>query len=280
MIRKNAELLFRHGKWDEIYCEMCSKSLERGGGIKPEADKPLKTHAIVVCHDCYYSLDLEEFRKTKIMRSSFASYLVIRKEYKDYRLFFEHECRMVPVWQAAWEKFKNHPHLNTNQKSAIVVNLITDKIYLLNCGESPNSISEIRDGDLFLHIFDSLCGYVGLEVQRKNDSDGFWVQGQVREKGSRAWDRSCYSTEKFSMEVCDALQSYLGLPLGYEQKQYSIQLPFGLFGSLHYGSTTANAWKHAEKNVQAYLTGWCHLPKSFSPSWIEGSGYVPLNKKG
>lgn len=197
------------------------------------------------------------------MRSSFASYLVVRKEYKDYRLFFDHECRIVPVWQAAWEKFKNHSHLNTNQKSAIVVNLITDSIHLLNYGESPNSISEIRDGDLFLHIFDSLCGYVGLEVQRKNDSDGFWVQGQVREKGSRAWDRSCYSNEKFSMEVCDALQDYLGLPLGYEKTQYSMVLPPGLFGSLHWGNTEKDAWNHAEKNVQAYLARTYNLPKSF-----------------
>lgn len=279
MIRKNAELLFRHEKWDEIHCEVCSKSLERGGGIRPEMDKPSETHAVVVCHDCYYLLDLAEFRKTEIMRSSFASSLIIRKEYKDYRLFFNHECRMVPVWQAVWEKYKNHPHLNNPKlKTGIIVNLITDKIHLRNWGDK-SEIPEIRNGDLFLRIFDGMCGYVGLEVQRKNDSNGFWVQGQVRSKENRAWDRACYSDSKFSMEVVDALQSYLGLPLGYEKTEYSINLPMGLFGSLHFDSSKNDAWIHAEKNVQAYLARTYHLPKSFFPSWIQGSGYIPYNKK-
>lgn len=278
MIKAQAEELFFKSDWNDLPCEYCHVVLERGGCLRTSLTNP-ETDASIICFDCAYCQDLIEFRKTGIMRTSFASYLCIRKEYKDYKPFFEHECRMVPVWQSAWEKFKKHPHLNTNIKSGIIVNLITDKIHLLTSNQSSSDISEIRDGDLFLHVFDGMCGYVGLEVQRKNDSNGFWVQGQVREKNSRAWDRACYSDSKFSMEVADALKSHLGLPLGYEKTEYSINLPIGLFGSLQFGSSEKNAWIHAEKNVQAYLARTYNLPKSFFPSWITGSGYVPYNKK-
>ena len=306
---EEANAFMSSDNWPAAVCGRCGASLERGGGYRESAgddsrrslalkslanrgDTAGERHAAqnalgvdIVCHDCVYTHDAAEFKRSGILSgSSLATTAMLRYDFEVYRPFFDAECMLTPTLQAVWEVYRTHPTLNDPKvKRAILVNTTTGGVFTREYGEDFAVIcaGKVAPTDLVIEIFDGTCGYVGIDVYYFGREGGMWVQGKVRESGDRAWYGTCYADMAFLTKVNEALRTFIGLPVGYTLYEYGVRLPVGLFGTLsvyeHDGVTSHQAaWKHAEDNLRAYLSTSYGIPE-FQPDWVRGSGYQPMS---
>lgn len=197
----------------EIIPEKCQEcklvSLETGYSFRQKEDGSTK----YMCFHCAYDEDKHEQLTTGILRSSLSTTSYIKNDWKIFKPFFELETIMVPLFQEIWNKYKNHETLNDpNFKRGIVVDTNTNTIYSRTWEQSSKEIiKQIPKDSLVIEIFDSMCGYVGMEIYSAHSDHGMWIQGQLRSKESQPWYRSCYCTLEYAKEVSDKVENFLGL---------------------------------------------------------------------
>lgn len=190
-------------------CGRCPALLERGAAMRSTSDD----EAEVVCFDCGYKADVAEFLETGILRSSVGSWAFAKRDWEVYRPHFEIECAASPVFTAVWEKYKDHERLNHPKlKQGVHIDLATGKEYPRDW-DSEGVAAAIADGSLVLEVADAMCGYRVINVSRKGDDAGMWLQGQVRPgSDAKGWYRSCYADQRFIDEVLEALRKHLAPP--------------------------------------------------------------------
>ncbi len=191
-------------------CQECKLvSLETGYSFRSKEDGSTK----YICFHCAYDEDKYEQLTTGILRSSLSTTSYIKNDWKIFKPFFELETIMVPLFQEIWNKYKNHETLNDpNFKRGIVVDTNTNTIYSRTWKQSSKEIvKQIPKDSLVIEIFDSMCGYVGMEIYSAHSDHGMWIQGQLRSKESQPWYRSCYCTLEYAKEVSDKVENFLGL---------------------------------------------------------------------
>lgn len=191
-------------------CQVCKLvSLEIGYSFRQEENGSTK----YMCFHCAYDEDVYEQLTTGILRSSLSTKAFIKNDWKIFKPFFELEVMMVPLFQEIWNKYKNHETLNDPKlKRAIIVDVNTNTIYSRTWGEDNKEIlKQISKDSLVIEIFDSMCGYVGMEIYSAHSEHGMWIQGQLRSKESQPWYRSCYCTFDYAKEVTGKIEDFLGL---------------------------------------------------------------------
>lgn len=191
-------------------CQECKLvSLETGYSFRQKEDGSTK----YMCFHCAYDEDKYEQLTSGILRSSLSTSAYLKKDWKIFKPFFELETMMVPLFQEIWNKYKNHETLNDpNFKRAIIVDVNTNAIYSRTWGEDSKEILKLISKDsLVIEIFDSMCGYVGMEIYCAHSDHGMWIQGQLRSKESQPWYRSCCCTLDFAKEVSNKIENFLGL---------------------------------------------------------------------
>ena len=196
-----ADQFMRDGDWYTAKCGRCGASLERGGGARPRKSKRLD----ICCFDCLYVVDRAEMLASGgILRcgSSFVTSAMLRRDFEIYQPHFDAECILTPTLQGLWARYRNQPALNDKQyKRAILVDSATGTVHERTCGEE--FAADLVANDTFVvEIFDSLCGYVGMDIYRWGRPEpGMWVQGQVRPSSNdserQAWLRSTYADRAY-----------------------------------------------------------------------------------
>lgn len=200
----------RDGDWYTAKCGKCGASLERGGGARPRKSGRLD----ICCFDCLYTFDRAEMLANGgILRcgSSFVTSAMLRRDMEIYQPHFDAECILTPTLQGIWARYRNHPALNDRQyKRAILVDSATGAVHERTWGEKFADDIVVA-GTFVVELFDSLCGYVGVEICRWGRPEpGMWVQGQVRPTSNdverQAWLRSTYADREYIDQLNTAVR--------------------------------------------------------------------------
>lgn len=198
---------------NEIIPEKCQEcklvSLETGYSFRQKENGSTK----YMCFHCAYDEDKHEHLTTGILRSSLSTSSFLKKDWKIFKPFLELETMMVPLFREIWNKYKNHETLNDpNFKRAIIVDVNTNTIYSRTWGEDSREIlKQISKDSLIIEIFDSIRGYVGMEIYSAHSDHGMWIQGQLRSKESQPWYRSCYCTLEYAKEISKKIENCVNL---------------------------------------------------------------------
>ncbi len=176
-----ASEILNSDNWSAHACVGCGVRFRdsiasRPGRVDGEVD--------LLCRDCAYQYDTRELKLTGVMSgTSLATAAYLRRDLDTFRMFFETEVSLTPTLQAAWARYKDHPAINhPSLKRALLVNTATGELHDRTWGEefAPDAVPV---GVFVLEIFDSLCGYYGIDLRR-------WRQPPHRGPGPRAqWRR-------------------------------------------------------------------------------------------
>jgi len=211
-----ADRFMAHGAWERAKCGRCGGSLERGGGARPRKSGRLD----ICCFDCLYTIDRAAMLANGgILRcgSSFVTSAMCRRDLEIYQPHFDAECILTPTIQGLWAKYRKQPALHDKlHKRAILVDSTTGAIHERTWGEEF-AAGLVEPGTFVVEIFDSLCGYVGIDIYRWGRPEpGMWVQGQVRpsskEDTREAWLRSTYADRDYIDQLNAALRPLVPPP--------------------------------------------------------------------
>ena len=213
----------RDGDWYTAKCGRCGASLERGGGARPRKSKRLD----LCCFDCLYTFDREEMLANGgILRcgSTFVISAMCRRDLEIYQPHFDAECILTPTLQSIWARYRNQPALNDKHyKRAILVDSATGDVHERTWGEEF-AAEIVTAGTFVIEIFDSLCGYVGIDLYRWGRPEpGMWVQGQVRPHSDdakrQAWLRSTYADRAYIADLNAAVRQLAPTPIDWDQAE-------------------------------------------------------------
>lgn len=194
--------------WTGAKCEICYESLERALATRPHEDKPDET--LVLCLTCAHSYDRREFKRTGVMSgSSLPTQALLRRDFETFAPFLAAEVRLTPTMQALWATYRGHSTLNhPSLKQAILVDTSTGAIAERTWGqEFPADVA--APGTVIVEIFDSMCGYYGIEIYQWGRANGMFAQGQIRSRKSDAWYRTCHADLAFVDLVNAAARAFL-----------------------------------------------------------------------
>jgi len=172
-----------------------------GGGARPRKSKRLD----ICCFDCLYTIDRAAMLANGgVLRcgSTFLTSAMCRGDMEIYQPHFDAECVLTPTIQGLWARYRHQPALADQQlKRAILIDSSTGVVHERTWGEKFPADVVVAD-TFVVEIFDSLCGYVGMEIYRWGRPEpGMWVQGQVRphtdEAKREAWLRSTYADRAY-----------------------------------------------------------------------------------
>jgi len=201
-----ASEILNSDNWSAHACVGCSVRFRdsiasRPGHVDGEVD--------LLCRDCAYQYDTRELKLTGVMSgTSLATAAYLRRDLDTY-----------------------HPSL----KRALLVNTATGELHDRTWGEefAPDAVPV---GVFVLEIFDSLCGYYGIDLRRWRQPP-MSIEGQVRERSGDAWYRSCHADRAFIDAANAAARAHLGAPVrGYA------------------------TWCAAEDDIRRNLVESCNLP--------------------
>ena len=244
---EQADKFMCDGDWYTAKCGRCGASLERGGGARPRKSGRLD----ICCFDCLYTFDRAEMLASGgILRggSSFVTSAMLRKDLEIYQPHFDAECILTPTIQGLWAKYRTQPALHDkNYKRAILVDSATGEVHERTWGEKL--AAELVAADTFVvEIFDSLCGYVGIDIYRWGRPEpGMWVQGQVRpsskEDTREAWLRSTYADRAYIDQLNAALRPLVPPPRSF--------VPI---------TSVSDEWTWGERSIRRQLLQGCGIP--------------------
>ncbi len=229
-----ASEILNSDNWSAHACVGCGVRFRdsiasRPGRVDGEVD--------LLCRDCAYQYDTRELKLTGVMSgTSLATAAYLRRDLDTFRMFFETEVSLTPTLQAAWARYKDHPAINhPSLKRALLVNTATGELHDRTWGEefAPDAVPV---GVFVLEIFDSLCGYYGIDLRRWRQPP-MSIEGQVRERSGDAWYRSCHADRAFIDAANAAARAHLGAPV--------------------HGHAT---WYAAEDDIRRNLVESCNLP--------------------
>jgi hypothetical protein len=115
---------------------------------------------------------------------------------------FDAECVLTPTIQGIWARYRHQPALADQKlKRAILIDSSTGVVHERTWGEKFPAETVVAD-TFVVEIFDSLCGYVDMDIYRWGRPEpGMWVQGQVRPNSDdtkrEAWLRSTYADRAY-----------------------------------------------------------------------------------
>lgn len=208
--------LTSNGDWSATTCGRCPSSLERGGGYRskpgaPETNDP-EGEVDMLCHDCLHADDRTRFLAHPVLRcgSTMAITALIRHDLEVFLPHFEAEIALTPTLQAMWDRYRDHPVLNDPKlKRALLVDTSTGAEHARTWGEEYAS-TIVEPGMFVVEMFDSMCGYRGLEVyQWGRPEPGMWVQAKVRPDAHEAWLGSTYADAAFIERITQSVRGML-----------------------------------------------------------------------